>query len=184
MCECCTLGCTLRTAHCAVSVCACLNACCTPAYRLFTNIYLEGLTLVQKTTVIVFSISLIPRQQNRRINPPQIFFVSFHSVDVPSVHAAVDACLHRKSSFSVVCADDFVIPTQMNTFHLVCRVMRKVAIEDLTAGGDSSLAGYWGGFSGEIDGHNLGFLSPLFNGEDFHGNAVQVGCFFFFQERM
>lgn len=45
---------------------------------------------------------------------------------------------------------------------------------DLTAGGNDELAGYWGGFSGEVDGEVLGFLSPLFNGDEYHGNAVQV----------
>lgn len=47
---------------------------------------------------------------------------------------------------------------------------------DLVGDGDGDLAGYWGGFSGDVDGSPLGFLSPLFNGEDFHGKAVQVDC--------
>lgn len=45
---------------------------------------------------------------------------------------------------------------------------------DLTADGNNELAGYWGGFSGDVDGQVFGFLSPLFNGNEFHGNAVQV----------
>lgn len=45
---------------------------------------------------------------------------------------------------------------------------------DLTADGNDELAGYWGGFSGDVDGEVFGFLSPLFNGDEFHGNAVQV----------
>lgn len=45
---------------------------------------------------------------------------------------------------------------------------------DLTAEGDSGLAGYWGGFSGDVDGETFGFLSPLFDGDNFHGKAVQV----------
>jgi len=49
-----------------------------------------------------------------------------------------------------------------------------VVSNDLTADGNDELAGYWGGFSGEVDGEMLGFLSPLFNGNDFHGKAVQV----------
>lgn len=51
----------------------------------------------------------------------------------------------------------------------------KVVINDLTADGDGDLAGYWGGFSGDVDGTALGFLSPSFNGNNFHGKAVQVG---------
>ncbi|CAN0143713.1 unnamed protein product [Ectocarpus sp. 6 AP-2014] len=50
----------------------------------------------------------------------------------------------------------------------------QVVSSDLTAEGDSGLAGYWGGFSGDVDGEMFGFLSPLFNGEDFHGKAVQI----------
>lgn len=45
---------------------------------------------------------------------------------------------------------------------------------DLTSEGNDELAGYWGGFSGDVDGQALGFLSPHFNGADFHGKAVQV----------
>lgn len=45
---------------------------------------------------------------------------------------------------------------------------------DLTADGNDELAGYWGGFSGIVDGEILGFLSPHFNGDEFHGKAVQV----------
>lgn len=51
----------------------------------------------------------------------------------------------------------------------------KVVTNDLTADGDDDLAGYWGGFSGDVDGTALGFLSPFFNGNKFHGKAVQVG---------
>lgn len=51
----------------------------------------------------------------------------------------------------------------------------KVVTNDLTADGDDDLAGYWGGFSGDVDGAALGFLSPFFNGKKFHGKAVQVG---------
>lgn len=54
----------------------------------------------------------------------------------------------------------------------------KVATNDLTADGDDDLAGYWGGFSGDVDGTALGFLSPFFNGNNFHGKAVQVVCSF------
>lgn len=60
----------------------------------------------------------------------------------------------------------------------------KVAVQDLAADGDSSLVGYWGGFSGEVDGSALGFLSPLFNGEDFHGNAVQASDMFFLSQEV
>lgn len=51
---------------------------------------------------------------------------------------------------------------------------RKVSTYDLTEDGHDNLAGYWGGFSGTVNGTVLGFLSPLFNGRDYHGNAVQV----------
>lgn len=47
-------------------------------------------------------------------------------------------------------------------------------MHNLTEDGQDQLAGYWGGFSGRVNGSTLGFLSPFFNGEDFHGNAVQV----------
>ncbi|CAM9243846.1 unnamed protein product [Ectocarpus sp. 12 AP-2014] len=50
----------------------------------------------------------------------------------------------------------------------------QVVSSDLTAEGDSGLAGYWGGFSGDVDGETFGFLSPLFDGDDFHGKAVQI----------
>lgn len=52
--------------------------------------------------------------------------------------------------------------------------MVKVTSNDLATDGRDELAGYWGGFSGDVDGEVFGFLSPLFNGEEFHGNAVQV----------
>lgn len=42
------------------------------------------------------------------------------------------------------------------------------------------MAGYWGGFSGDVDGETFGFLSPLFDGDDFHGKAVQVYADFAF----
>ena len=51
----------------------------------------------------------------------------------------------------------------------------KVVTNDLTADGDDDLAGYWGGFSGDLDGTALGFLNPFCNGNKFHGKAVQVG---------
>lgn len=50
----------------------------------------------------------------------------------------------------------------------------QVVSNDLTADGNDELAGYWGGFSGDVGGEALGFLSPLYNGDEFHGNAVQV----------
>ncbi|CAM9247898.1 unnamed protein product, partial [Hapterophycus canaliculatus] len=50
----------------------------------------------------------------------------------------------------------------------------QVVIKDLTSEGNGELVGFWGGFSGEVDGQVLGFLNPLFNGADFHGKAVQV----------
>lgn len=52
--------------------------------------------------------------------------------------------------------------------------MVQVVSNDLTADGNDELAGYWGGFSGDVGGEILGFLSPLYNGNEFHGNAVQV----------
>lgn len=52
--------------------------------------------------------------------------------------------------------------------------MVQVVSNDLTADGNDELAGYWGGFSGDVGGEVLGFLNPLYNGNEFHGNAVQV----------
>lgn len=49
-----------------------------------------------------------------------------------------------------------------------------MVINDLVVDGDKGLAGYWGGFSGDVDGTSLGFLSPHYNGNDFHGKAVKV----------
>lgn len=48
-------------------------------------------------------------------------------------------------------------------------------MDDLNAEGGGELTGYWGGFNGEVDGVALGFLSPLSNGDGFHGKAIQVG---------
>ena len=47
-------------------------------------------------------------------------------------------------------------------------------MNDLAADGNEGLVGFWGGFSGNVDGTALGFLTPHFNGHDFHGKAVQV----------
>ncbi|CAM9457378.1 unnamed protein product [Ascophyllum nodosum] len=50
----------------------------------------------------------------------------------------------------------------------------QVVMNDLAADGNEGLVGFWGGFSGNVDGTALGFLTPHFNGHDFHGKAVQV----------
>lgn len=71
--------------------------------------------------------------------------------------------------------------TTNSLFILLCDVIpyrsccSKVVTNNLAADGNSDLTGYWGGFSGDVDGKALGFLSPFFNGDDFHGKAVQVG---------